>query len=211
MFAIVAALTVVAGLLVLVELLWRENIIKRTNGRALVHILVSCWVAFWPLFLSFRTISYIAVAMLAVVVVSRYFNVFKAIHKTKRKTIGEFLFPLAILACAQLANNGAVFAVAMLQLGLADGLASIIGSKTLYKKYAVLGQEKSVGGTLTFLLTAVVLVIAAFIYKGTWGVEAAIMLAVLPAATAAAENISVFGLDDLTVPLLSVVLLNTVL
>lgn len=211
MFLIAMALIVVAGLLVLVEMLWRESLIKRANGRALVHILVACWVAFWPLFLSFTTISILAMAMFLVVVMSRTFNIFKAIHKAKRPTIGDLLFPLAILACAQLANNGAVFAIAMLQLGLADGLASLIGSRTMYKPYKILGQQKSVGGTLTFVTIAVCLVVASFIYKGTWGSEAAIMLVVLPAVTAAAENISVFGLDDLTVPLLTVVLLNSVL
>lgn len=211
MFSIVAAFIVIAGLLVLVELLWREKLIKRTNGRALVHILVACWVAFWPLFLSFNTISLLALVMFGGVVMSRTFNVFASIHRPKRWTIGELLFPLAILVCAQLADNGAVFAVAMLQLGLADGFASIVGSRTLYKPYNVLGQQKSVGGTLAFVVIAIFLVIASFIYKGTWGAEAALMLAVLPAVTAAAENISVFGLDDITVPLLSVVLLNTVL
>lgn len=201
------ALSVIAGILVLVELMWREKMIERENGRVIIHIAVATWVAGWPWLLPFQTISYIALAMFVVISLSRGLNVLQSIHKTKRWTVGELLFPIGIFLCSVLTNEPLIFAAAMLTLGIGDGAASIIGHKLNFIPYKVLGQKKSVGGTVTFMVVAGVISVLALHQLRVEPATIALGAVLTALVTAAAENVSVFGSDDITVPLTTLFLL----
>lgn len=211
MNGIILAVLVVGGILVLTELLWREGLIPRSKGRVTVHILVACWIAIWPYFLSTYAIIALAALMFAMVTISRTFRIFEAIHRTKRWTVGEFLYPLAIALSAYLAPTSVIFTAAVLQLGLADGLASVIGDRLKYRPYHILGQNKSVGGSMAFFITSLVITLIVLMNFAEFGFAFIAVLTLIPVLSTAAENISVFGLDDLTVPMISLVLLSSLL
>jgi phytol kinase len=195
-------LTVVAVFIVLVanELLWRR--IEKPNefSRKFVHITVGSFVAFWPLFLSWTEIILLSGAFLVVVGASKYLKVFKAIHSVQRPTYGELFFALAVGVIAFVTNTPAIYTVALLHMSLADGLAAVFGIR--YGKgnqYRVFGSTKSVAGTLTFFVIslALLLIFAQHIGSGA----PFIYFAALALLTSLIENMGIYGLDNLLVPL----------
>src|ERR1039458_3993855 len=111
------------------ELLWHKKILKHEASRKLVHIVVAVFVSIWPYYLSYSTISYISISFLIVVLVSRKLKIFKSIADVNRKTYGDIFFALGILAVSIFSPEKAIFTVAILCVGLSDGLAAIVGLK----------------------------------------------------------------------------------
>lgn len=104
-----------------------------------------------------KTIAAIAACLLVGLVLSRYLHIFHAVYDVKRRTYGEYFYPLAIFACALLAEQSWHFAVAILLLAVADGMAAVVGTR--YKKsalpYRVWRSTKSVFGTLTYFAASI--------------------------------------------------------
>ncbi len=126
-----------------------------------------------------------------------------------RLSAGEYLYPLAIITLAILAPANWIFITAILNLGLADGLAAVLG--TTYGKsssYNVFGHAKSVVGTGTFFAVSLLISIWAVAYGApssadiTW-----FALIYLPLATTAFENLSPWGTDNFTVPFVTYLIL----
>lgn len=208
------ALCVIATLLVVSEYLWRKKIIAGEYGRKLVHMSMGLFIASWPYFLTMGTIRFISCAAILTLIISRKFKIFHAIHDVRRRTYGELLYPLSILMIAVFAQADWVFAVAVLFVALADGMAAVIGKKwgkTL--TYNIAGTKKSVVGTLTYILFAYICLGVGMIIGGkeTISVHPVLVFVVLPAVSASLEAISPYGSDNITAPLFVVLVLNALL
>lgn len=200
MLVIFTVLIVLAALL-LNEIWWRVKKPSDEISRKSIHIFVGCFVAFWPYFLSWRQIELFGIAFFIVVFISKKVHVFKSIHSVQRPTYGELCFALAVTSVALLTHDKLIFMTAILTMGLADGLAAVIGSyfgKTT--SYSIFGRTKSLVGSLTFYIVTLVL-LAIYNTHTTSPEHGAVYLLIALAATAI-ENISVLGLDNLFVPLL---------
>jgi dolichol kinase len=160
--------------------------------------------------MSWQVIQIIAALAFVAIIISRRLHIFQSVHAVKRRTYGEILFPVAVGLCASLTDVRLIFTAAVLHLSVADGLASIIGTRYGQKtRYRILGQNKSWVGTATFYLASLVIVGVAtignmdqFLHANVW------LLAMLPLMATAAESFGVFGIDDVTVPLLVLGLLQ---
>ncbi len=206
---VVFACTVLAVFFLLVgnELYWRRH---RTHGelsRKFVHITVGSFVAFWPFFLSWNQIRILSVAFLVVVIISKYLNLFQAIHSVQRPTWGELFFAAAVGITTLLTQDRYIFAAALLQMSLADGLAAIIGTRYgKLTRYYIYGHAKSLVGSAAFVVVSLLIL-------GVYGVLAGVtieplVLLTIALATAAIENLGIFGLDNLLVPLLVAIALR---
>ncbi len=196
-----AAVFVVFLILVFAEYLSRYKGVHSELTRKIVHILVGVFVAFWPFFLSWRTIQLLSVGFLLVVVGSIKLNIFASIHAVKRKANGEVLFAIAIGLLALIATHPWVFTTGMLFLSVADGLAAVAGlAWGENSQYKVFGHTKSLVGTLTFFFVSVIIMIC-FAGFGHLAYSAT-MIVWLPALAAIAENFAVNGTDNLVIPLL---------
>jgi phytol kinase len=200
--------TILAVLMVLIgsEVFWRRRHVHDEFSRKFVHITVGSFVAFWPFFLSWNQIKLLSLAFFVVIVISKYLNVFRAIHSVQRPTWGELFFALAVGAIAFVTHDKWIYMVALLQMSLADGLAAVIGSRYgKRQRYLVFGHAKSVVGTLTFFVVSVLILTAYYIHIHSMGVP---KILVISAAAALLENLSVQGLDNLMVPLLAALILT---
>lgn len=169
--------------------------------RKFVHVSVGTFVAFWPFFLSWNQIRLLSVAFIVVIGISSYFNIFSAIHAVERPTWGEILFAVTVGAVTFVTHNPYMYAAAIMQMSLADGMAAIVG--TLYGKtnsYDVLGQRKSRMGSLAFLSVSLA-ILAWYVLAVHSPVNIAVIAGLALAATII-ENIAVRGFDNLLVPLL---------
>jgi dolichol kinase len=203
------ALVVIAtfGVLVFAEYLSRARQIHAELTRKLVHVAVGTFVAFWPFFLSWRSIQLLSLAFFLVVCISIKFDIFRSIHAVKRNVMGELLFAIVIGVLAIICTNPWIFMVAMLHLSLADGLAAVVGlgwGDT--NQYKVFGKVKSIAGTLTFAVVSFVVLGIYFVYGG--GATSFSTILWLPLVAAATENLAVYGTDNLVTPLLVAIILT---
>jgi phytol kinase len=199
-------------LLIITEWLWRKSKLHIETSRKIVHIGTGIIVAFWPLYLDWTTIQLLSLLLLAVVFASFRLRIFRSIHDIDRLTIGEILYPVGIGICAFLEPAPWMFTAAILHLTLADGLAAIVGIKYGRKnRYTILSHGKSLIGSTTFFMTSLAIIVAASFFVSEANLPHNYPLFVLAALTLTfVENISWYGLDDITVPL-SVIILLTIL
>ncbi|HSX07352.1 MAG TPA: hypothetical protein VLG11_00475 [Candidatus Saccharimonadales bacterium] len=168
--------------------------------RKTVHIVAGCVVATWPFYFPWWMIGLLGLAALVVIAISLQYKTFHSIYGVNRRSIGEILFAVTIGLLAFLAGNRWIFAAAMLHLGLADGLAAIIGVKYGKRnRYKLLGYYKSWVGTATFFAVSAIIMIA---YAAVTHSHDFTLLASVPLLTTLVENFAVAGTDNLLVPLM---------
>lgn len=195
-------LTILAVLVILVssEAWWRKRRPHDEFSRKFIHVTVGSFAATWPYFLSWNQILLLSAAFLVGVLFSQYLNIFQAIHAVERPTWGEACFALAVGILTLITHSPAIYLVALLHMGLADGVAAIVG--TIYGRnntYKVFGHAKSVAGTLAFLIISITLLLAyATVAPHTISAVALVGWALLATAL---ENVAIRGLDNLFVPL----------
>lgn len=188
-------------IVVLAEFLWRAKLLESEYSRKLIHITVGTFAAFWGFYLNDMQVVLLATAMFAVVLISRFVGLFAAIHSVKRKTWGELFFPLGIAMSAVITVSPWVFLAAVLHVSLADGFAAVIGRGYVKKYgYKVFGQQKTVVGTLTFFNASIFIILAVMLLAPELPISLALVLLV-PLIASAAENIGMYGSDDLLVPI----------
>lgn len=210
MFAMAFALFVVGLIVISAEVLWKLNLLRREAGRKYIHILSAIWIALWPLFLSFNNIFVLSVILLVGIVLTRVLGVSKSIRAIERLTNGDILYPVGIALVSVLAQSPWVFGAALLHIGLADGLAGLLGYHYNFGRYKVFGQRKTVLGSFIFMLTSAAILTGLYNY-GVSGFHIDSLLTVLltvPPLTVIAENLSPKGWDNVSVPLITVLLLN---
>lgn len=202
-------------ILVLSEFLWRKNLVRGEFGRKLVHILCGTYVAFWPWFLSFRSVFLISIAFVVVTILSRKLKIFHAILDIKRKSAGDVLFAFGVCATALVTTNRLIFSAAILFMALADAFAAILGKKYGKRsRYYLLGAEKSILGSSVFFLTTLTISLVFWVlYQApvpifeavAFFLPLAISLSVLLTVV---EAISPYGFDNVLIPLVGAVALK---
>ena len=207
MLSLLISLFAIFVVLVTSEVLWRQHRLSDELTRKIVHVFVAVFVGFWPYYLNYTDIKLVAVAFLIVILISRYLHNIKGILHVKRKTFGDLFFPLSILILAILQPNNLVFIAAMLHIGLSDGIAALVGKRIGKKnQYKVFGQIKSVAGTATFIVISFAILIIARLFHPHETVGLSwLNVIILPPILAFVENVSAFGADDLTIPLVLLV------
>jgi phytol kinase len=205
MLAIAFCLVGVLVLLIATEKLSKRKYLKGEYTRKFLHISVGTFVAFWPWLISWQAIRFIGLAMLIAVLLNYVFN-FLHFNHIDRKTYGDILFAVAVIACSTFTSTKIFFALAILQMSLADGFAAVVGVR--YGKpwrYKIFNQTKTVLGSMTFWFTSVCILGA-----GTLAAHNIIgfknyvlLLLLLPPTLTYLENISVMGTDNIVVPLVT--------
>jgi len=204
-------LTVLAIFILLVgsEAWWRKRRPHDEFSRKFIHIVVGSMAAFWPFYLAWGWIVALSAAFVVVILLSRYLGIFKSLHAVERPTWGEVYFAVAVGELAFVTHQPWIYAVALLHMSLADGMAAIIGvtwgKETQYK---VLGHTKSVIGSMTFFVISVGL-LTGYSMITMHRIDGVLILGLAAAATAI-ENIGGYGLDNLLIPLLIGVVLTRV-
>jgi phytol kinase len=209
MLILLQVVLVIFAIVVFAELLWRTKILESEYSRKLIHILVGSFAASWAFYLNDTQIVLLASAMFGVVLISRVFRLFASIHTVNRKTWGELFFPLGIALCALLTDSPWIFLAAILHVSVADGLAALIGRKYVKKHgYRIFGQQKTLVGSLTFFNTSLAIILAVTLLAPELSIH--LMLAItLPLTATVAENIGLYGSDDVLIPIAVVAMFSS--
>jgi dolichol kinase len=211
MLALIACVTGLLVLLTITELLGKYKILKGEYLRKFFHITAVSFIAFWPWLISWRQIQVLAVGIFLIMCAGRYVRPLSYHGRVRRVTYGDMFLAAAIFICSIIAHDKIFFAIAILEVALADGLAAVLG-QTYGKSwgYKVFGYTKTVVGTMVFWLVTIEILTA--------GVLAAhelfsfqdyyYLLLVLPPILTILENLAVFGIDNLIIPIITIAALR---
>ena len=171
------------------EYLFKKKYIGSETSRKLIHMGTGVIVAFTPYFLEWREIQLLSIAFLLVIGVSSKFRDFRSIHSVKRITKGEILYTIGIGICA---------------------LAAVVGLKWGKRtKYMLLSHGKSMLGSMTFFYVSMAIMFSAYLFVEPENLpDTFLLLIVAPAILTLLENISWYGSDNVTIPVMAIVLLS---
>jgi len=188
-----AATVGLAASFVVLERLVRTRNVPTEITRRVAHVLACLFALLVHAVLPFWLFIVCSVVFAALMWLSRHFHVFTAIHKVRRRSLGDVYLPLGIGVAALLGgSDAAVFVAAVLILGLADVAAGLVGD---YLR----SSRKTWWGSGAFLgVSVIVLALCGF------GLVPVIVVALLATAT---ERYSPLGTDNISIPLVAAALL----
>ena len=194
-------------------LLMKRFRLKQSISRKIVHIGVSHW---W--FIALFGIDDLVVALIGPLVfillnsVSYRTQLIKAMENGRNTSnLGTVYFPISLTVLVALCWSGTIpFAagtIAILILGWGDGLAALVGESFGRRRFRVPGGIKSLEGTLTMAAVSLLVPAAVFLFAGI-SPAAGLLPAVLAISLTATlvETVTPWGIDNLSVPLLTALL-----
>ena len=178
-------------------------LLRAENSRKLIHVGSCLIVCTMPFFIDKTGIMILSGLFIVLFILSRNFGIFSSIHEVSRKTIGEFSMAagVGISAVGLLPSGVIAFVYGMLILGFADTSANIIGSKWKIWEFKIMSQSKSIGGTTAFFLCSIMISYFTAYYVGL-DIKLE-MLLILCLILALIEAVHIFGLDNLSFPVIS--------
>jgi len=210
----------VFGMLVLLsELLRHRKYIEGELARKFVHTTTGTWAALWPLFLDMKSISVLSLLLTIFAIAVRFLSPLKSIYSIKRLSLGEILIGVGLAFTAWFSKSGSVFTAAVLIISWSDSVAAIIGTRYgRGNSFKVYKSKKSVIGSLAFFATTAGIVFGFMLYEhnllttfATMNLPTAVFLSlVMSALLTFTEILGIYGSDNLTVPILAMLLLNLV-
>lgn len=196
------------------------EVLKRWRGygsdftRKFIHIGVG--MLSWLVPILFSTPWPFVVACLSFAVINfldwRY-GFFSSMVSSDKSNLGTVYFPIAAGVVAIIFwEEPRLLVAALMPLTWGDGIASVIGRMYGRHRYTILGQTRSIEGSASFFILAVVSSWLALV-SGYGVPDISPAQGVLPAlivagATTLAEGVSPWGLDNLIVPATSVIVLG---
>jgi phytol kinase len=135
------------------------------------------------------------------------------IDGVSRESMGEIYFPVAVGLLFLLSGGDQItFCIPMLILALADASAALIGKRYGTLRYPTVDGEKSVEGSIAFLVVALLSTqIPLLLFTDTGRAESLVIALTLSLLTMLFEAIAWRGLDNLFVPLGAFLLLRSLL
>lgn len=190
-------------LLVALEISRRRFRLAPDVSRQLFHTGVAVW-ALPSIFLyesgADAAVPYLVVS--AVAFLSFRYELIDAIEDDGA-SLGSVLLPLASAALlVWLWGERVYMAVAgAFAAGFGDTAAALVGRRTGSRKFRAMGHSRSMEGTLTLFLSSGLTMAPVLSMVGGLGTHQAVAFALIGATVAASvESVSVYGTDNLTVP-----------
>jgi phytol kinase len=200
----IAAALAAFGLIALAgEVLYRRGAVQAEVTRAVEHIADGGLSAILPTFLSFPQISAVFALLTGLAWISKSFNVFRGIHEVSRKTWGEILFPIGLLVVAVFGPRPAVFVYSSLVVGVADGLAALVGHRFGRRASPRSRWRKTSIGSATFFVSCLAIGSASFAAQGLSLAASVVGATILAALLTLVEATLSNGFDDLVLPLVA--------
>ncbi len=183
-------------------------LIDSNSSRKFVHIASCITVCTFPYTLKNIEIYLICFIFVIITSFTKYKGIFKSIHSVNRITFGAEAYPIGVLIATYyfLPLDKTAFIYGILVGGFSDSMASVIGKYYGYREIVVFGQKKSLGGSLSFFITTVIISYSIIFILG---IEMNIIsILIIAFILTLAELVQTFGLDNVTIPVLSGMTLN---
>lgn len=210
------AMTQFGGVIILITgfaLLFLASEILRVRGgfapestRKLVHVLSGVSILALPyLPISKLTFVVLGISFTVGLFATHQFGLLPSIHAVPRKSVGAIVFPLAMVFLLLLPEpRGVVFTLSVLLLAIPDAVSGIIGVRYGKRLYYIADYRRSAEGSIAFFVTALPLSWGLLHLQGGYALLPALAGAlILSVVVTVVEAISVWGWDNLTIPVAS--------
>ena len=175
---------------------------KEELSRKIIHIgtgpvILLAWLFDVPKNIAFFTAFLITIAL----GVNYQYRLLPAIEDIERKSFGTIAYGISITLLLLLfwPHYASSVCIGVLSMAFGDGLAGLIGRSVKSPKWSILDQTKSIVGTLT--MGSVVAITTSIVSStNNLGIQPLEILVISVIATFL-EQISPFGIDNLTVPI----------
>jgi phytol kinase len=188
---------------------WRGY--SREFTRKFIHIAVGLIAI--PTVLLFKDVRAAIIPPAAFVIINFLdwrFGILQAMQSGDRSNLGTVYFPIAFIAVLLVFwGRPQLVVAAMMPLTWGDALAAIVGVRFGRRKYTLLGYTRTFEGSLAlFLITTLTTFLALVIIPPGLTIDRAAVLAAITALGAGlVEALSPHGLDNLTIPAISILIL----
>jgi len=208
--ALAVSYVYVFGLLLGAETLRKRFGLGGDFTRKAVHIGVGMWsVATLLLFTSWKWGIVPPLTFVVINYLSYRYEIFKAIESTERANLGTVFFPLSFAVLLGLLwrpgspdDAGPLAVSGLMALTWGDAFASIIGRRYGTRPYRFFGHARTMEGSLAMFIASSVSIALTLYFLAGRELHESIALAMIAATVAAGvEAVSLYGSDNLTVPL----------
>lgn len=180
--------------------------------RKFIHIGVSHWWLVAMILIS--DIKYAVIPPILFIFLN-YLSYKKSLIKSmerdgNKEDLGTVYFPISLLVLILLTWDGGLLtnsskyigAIGILSMGYGDGFAAIIGKKYGQRFYSVMGNKKTIEGSITMFIFSVIVSTLILTPIMEYGNDVIIIALCLGLIATLLEAFTPFGLDNLTVPIL---------
>ena len=175
---------------------------KEELSRKIIHIGTGPVILLAWLFDIPKNIAFLSALLITIALGVNYqFRLLPAIEDIDRKSFGTIAYGISITLLLLLfwPQYASSICIGVLSMAFGDGLAGLIGKSIKSPKWLILGQTKSIAGTLTMgtVVAIVILIISSINNLGIQPLE----IIVISLIATFLEQISPWGIDNLTVPI----------
>lgn len=177
-------------------------------SRKFIHIALSnIWIIYCLLIDELWVACILPAAFIIINSLSYKFKIFKTMEREQNDGFGTIYYAVSIFLItifSYLQGKPMIGMAGMLIMGYGDGFAAVVGKKINSKEYSIFGAKKTIAGSITMLILSLIISCIVFYIMG---MEYFIIKALISAVIATIlEAISVKGLDNISVPIMTTVL-----
>ena len=188
---------------------WRGYSVEFT--RKFIHIAVGMWAFGTVLLFESRTFALIPpVAFVFINALSYWQGTFKAMETGEKGQLGTIYFPISFaLIIWLLWGSPHLLVASLMPMTWGDALAAVIGRRIGRRRYTVVGSTRSLeGSAVMFLVGWAATLVSLLLLAPISPVTAVVAAAVTALGAAVVEAVSPWGIDNLTVPAISALILT---
>ncbi len=151
--------------------------------------------------------QYFAGSISLLIIINYIYRLFPIIEDIDRKSFGTFFYSLSLFILITLFwdNDPLALTAGFFVMTFGDGLAGLLGKNFKSKSWIVFNQRKSIIGTITMFLISFI-VISFLGYQGDFNFTFYYFFIAL--ISTLLEQISIIGIDNFSVPIISAVAFN---
>ena len=189
---------------------WRRYSVEFT--RKFIHIAVGMWAFGTVLLFERREFAIIpSLAFIAINALSYWQGTFKAMETGEAGQLGTIYFPISFTIIIWfLWDQPHLLVASIMPMTWGDALAAVVGKRFGKRHYTVGSSQRSLEGSLTMFLSSLIATFLPLILLSSPSMEFANafgIATVTALAATAIEAVSPWGIDNLTVPAISAMVL----
>ena len=189
-------------ILIILGIMKQKKIISGQTSRKLIHILMGfTWIIMTHFFKTNIHIIILPITMVIFNFISYKFNIIKSMEQENKDSKGTIYYALSFVILAIITYDYPPFlpyyGIGVFTLSIGDGLAPFIGKK--WNKYKITNTNKTYAGSLTVLLSTILVV---SIFNSYYHLDLNIIkIILLGLISIPLELINIKGSDNLTLPI----------
>jgi len=202
------------------ELLYRKFKVKAEYTRKMVHVGTGLLTLLFPILLSNHwSVLFLCGSFLLILLLSLKYKFLQGINAIERFSYGSLAYPVIVFICylvweqiekplAEDSTPYSFFYLPILIMALADPMAALVGKAYPYGVFKWGGENKSFAGSFAFFCVAFIISIIFFYSSSGFPLVTSLFFAfILSVCSALTEVVSKKGLDNLTIPIVVLIVL----